>query len=141
MIKDACDVKKKEWKLTSQLWLEKPWKHNSPDVLSSSKFRAARSDLGDLGDFIPRPWHHSNATLHDAVGTPLGTIQALLGHASPEVTRQVYLHSVLEDQRRGRESREAVFWTQMDSNCRGVQIRHFGKRLMLLKMNGRGERI
>jgi integrase len=42
-------------------------------------------------------WHslrHSNATLLDAVGTPLGTVQSLLGHASPEITRGIYLHSL-----------------------------------------------
>ena len=42
-------------------------------------------------------WHslrHSNATLLDAVGTPLGTVQALLGHSSSEVTREIYLHSL-----------------------------------------------
>ena len=31
----------------------------------------------------------SNATLHDSLGTPLGTVQALLGHSSSEITRQV----------------------------------------------------
>jgi integrase len=47
---------------------------------------------------IPRiGWHslrHSNATLLDAVGTPLGTVQSLLGHSSPEITRGIYLHSL-----------------------------------------------
>jgi integrase len=45
-------------------------------------------------------WHwlrHANATLLDAVGTPLGTVQALLGHSSSEVTRDVYLHSIPAD--------------------------------------------
>jgi integrase len=47
-------------------------------------------------------WHwlrHANATLLDAVGTPLGTVQALLGHSSPEMTRGVYLHSIPADAR------------------------------------------
>jgi integrase len=47
-------------------------------------------------------WHllrHSNATLHDSIGTPLGTVQALLGHSLGEITRQVYLHSLTEDRR------------------------------------------
>ncbi len=47
---------------------------------------------------IPRiGWHslrHSNATLLDAVGTPLGTVQSLLGHSSPEITRGTYIHSL-----------------------------------------------
>ncbi len=47
---------------------------------------------------IPKiQWHslrHANATLLDAVGTPLGTVQSLLGHASPEITRGTYLHSL-----------------------------------------------
>jgi len=45
-------------------------------------------------------WHslrHANATLLDAVGTPLGTVQALLGHFSSEITREVYLHSIPAD--------------------------------------------
>ena len=45
-------------------------------------------------------WHwlrHANATLLDSVGTPLGTVQALLGHSSSEMTRGVYLHSVPAD--------------------------------------------
>jgi integrase len=45
-------------------------------------------------------WHwlrHANATLLDSVGTPLGTVQALLGHSSSEITREVYLHSVPAD--------------------------------------------
>jgi hypothetical protein len=47
-------------------------------------------------------WHwlrHANATLLDAVGTPLGTVQALLGHSSAEITRVVYLHSIPSDAR------------------------------------------
>ncbi len=42
-------------------------------------------------------WHslrHSNASLLDAVGTPLGTVQSLLGHSSPEITRGTYIHSL-----------------------------------------------
>ena len=55
-------------------------------------------------------WHllrHSNATLHDSLGTPLGTVQALLGHSSSEITRQVYLHSLPEDRRVAAEKLEA----------------------------------
>jgi integrase len=47
-------------------------------------------------------WHwlrHANATLLNAVGAPLGTVQALLGHSSSEITREVYLHSIPADAR------------------------------------------
>ena len=56
-------------------------------------------------------WHllrHSNATLHDSIGTPLGTVQALLGHSSGEITRQVYLHSLTEDRRSAVNRLEAL---------------------------------
>ena len=57
------------------------------------------TNLGDCDELkIPKfGWHslrHSNATLLDAVGTPLGTVQSLLGHSSPEITRGTYIHSV-----------------------------------------------
>ena len=39
------------------------------------------------------------ATMLDAVGAPLGTVQALLGHSSSEITREVYLHSLPADAR------------------------------------------
>jgi len=45
-------------------------------------------------------WHwlrHANATLLDSVGTPLSTTQALLGHSSPEITREIYLHAIPAD--------------------------------------------
>jgi len=68
----------------------------------------------------PTSWHtlrHSNATFLDAVGAPLGTVQALLGHATPEITRSVYLHAVPEDQRRAVEKLEELLfgpkWTQI----------------------------
>lgn len=66
-------------------------------------------------------WHllrHSNATLHDSLGTPLGTVQALLGHSSSEITRQVYLHSLPEDRRVAAEKLEAhLFGPKLDPNC------------------------
>jgi integrase len=56
-------------------------------------------------------WHslrHSNATLLDSVGTPLGTVQAILGHSSPEITREVYLHSLPAGAREAVEKVEAL---------------------------------
>ncbi len=65
-------------------------------------------------------WHllrHSNATLHDSLGTPLGTVQALLGHSSSEITRQLYLHSLPEDRRVAAEKLEAhLFGPKLDPN-------------------------
>ena len=56
-------------------------------------------------------WHwlrHANATLLDAVGTPLGTVQAILGHSSSEITREVYLHSIPADARAAVEKVEGL---------------------------------
>jgi len=56
-------------------------------------------------------WHwlrHANATLLDSVGTPLSTTQALLGHSSPEITREIYLHSIPADARSAVEKIEKL---------------------------------
>ena len=63
-------------------------------------------------------WHwlrHANATMLDAVGAPLGTVQALLGHSSSDVTRDTYIHAVPADARRAVEEVEKLIgpkWTQ-----------------------------
>src|SRR6266850_2027695 len=70
---------------------------------------------------LPRvSWHalrHCHATLLDAAGAPLGTVQVLLGHSSPEVTRQIYLHAIPAEQRRAVEGVEKLLvgpkWTQI----------------------------
>lgn len=65
-------------------------------------------------------WHllrHSHATMLDSVGTPIGTMQSLLGHSTPEITREIYLHAVPEEQRRAVESVERlVFGPKLDPN-------------------------
>jgi integrase len=56
-------------------------------------------------------WHwlrHAHATLLDSVGTPLGTIQQLLGHSSSEITRETYIHSVPADARQAVEGVEKL---------------------------------
>jgi integrase len=65
-------------------------------------------------------WHllrHSYATMLDGVGTPVGTMQSLLGHSAPEITREIYLHAIPEEQRRAVESIERLVfgpkWTQV----------------------------
>jgi len=65
-------------------------------------------------------WHllrHSHATMLDSVGTPIGTMQSLLGHSTPEITREIYLHAIPEEQRRAVESVERlVFGPKLDPN-------------------------
>lgn len=45
------------------------------------------------------------------------TVQALLGHSSPEVTHEIHIHAILDDQPASRAtSRSACFgpkWTQV----------------------------
>jgi integrase len=56
-------------------------------------------------------WHllrHSLATMREVVGTPIGTMQALLGHAPPEIAREIHLHAIPEEQRRAVESVETL---------------------------------
>src|SRR5207302_10319983 len=55
-------------------------------------------------------WHsfrHSNATLLDSVGTPRGTVTAILGHSSPEIT-EIYVHSLPSGAREAVEKVEAL---------------------------------
>jgi len=64
-------------------------------------------------------WHwlrHAHATMLDSVGAPLGTVQALLGHSSSEVTRETYIHAVPADARKAVEGVENLIgpkWTQV----------------------------
>jgi integrase len=44
----------------------------------------------------------------DAVEAPLGTVHSLLSHASPEVTRQIYLHAIPEEKRGAVEKVEQI---------------------------------
>src|SRR5712691_4288207 len=69
-------------------------------------------------EFLGHTLRHCHATLLDAAGAPLGTVQALLGHSSPEVTRQIYLHAIQAEQRRAVEGVEKLLvgpkWTQIE---------------------------
>ena len=47
--------------------------------------------------FLVVTWHllrHSHAAIFDFVGTPIGTMQSLLGHSTPEITREICLHAI-----------------------------------------------
>jgi integrase len=93
-------------------------------------------------------WHslrHSNATSLDAVGTPLGTVQALLGHASPQITSGIYLHSLPAGARNAVEKVEEFLlgpkWTQMDPKCGNPKTGTYGNSMSRFEIVGRGERI
>jgi integrase len=89
-------------------------------------------------------WHllrHSHATMLDSVGTPLGTMQSLLGHSTPEVTREIYLQAIPEEQRRAVESVERlVFGPKLDPF--GFPTQAVRKRCIEKSgVSGRGARI
>ncbi|HEV2401615.1 MAG TPA: tyrosine-type recombinase/integrase [Candidatus Sulfotelmatobacter sp.] len=75
-------------------------------------------------------WHllrHSHATMLDSVGTPIGTMQSLLGHSTPDITREIYLHAIPEEQRRAVESVERLLfgpiWTQVQPPAQPASAR------------------
>jgi integrase len=75
-------------------------------------------------------WHllrHSHATMLDSVGTPIGTMQSLLGHSTPDITREIYLHAIPEEQRRAVESVERLLFgpkrTQVQAPAQPVPTR------------------
>jgi len=75
-------------------------------------------------------WHllrHSHATMLDSVGTPIGTMQSLLGHSTAEITREIYLHAIPEEQRRAVQSVERLVfgpkWTQVQAQARPASAR------------------
>jgi integrase len=58
----------------------------------------------------------------DSVGTPLGTTQSLLGHSTPGITREIYLHAIPEEQRRAVESVERlIFGPNLHHNAAGAE--------------------
>jgi len=84
--------------------------------LLNRQFRPAAVRLG-LKGFT---WHwlrHLTASLLDAAGAPLGTVQTLLGHTSSEVTREHYIHAVSSESRNAVGRIEELLigpkWTQI----------------------------
>ena len=75
-------------------------------------------------------WHllwHCYATMLDSVGTPVGTMRSLLGHSAPEITREVYLHAIPEEQRRAVCNVEKLIfgpkWTQVSTSAVSLEGR------------------
>ena len=92
--------------------------------LLGKHLKAAAKSLGLPGV----TWHllrHSHATMLDVAGTPIGTMQSLLGHSTPDITREIYLHAIPEEQRRAVESVERLVfgpkWTQVQAPRRRTQ--------------------
>ena len=109
-------------------------------TLLSRQLKPAAKALG-LGNVN---WHllrHSNATLHDSIGTPLGTVQALLGHSSSEITRQVYLHSLTTDRRVAVEKLEALIIGPNLDPSSGLHQRMLPTLIETTGDIGRGDRI
>ncbi len=109
-------------------------------TLLSRQLKPAAKAVG-LGNVT---WHllrHSNATLHDSLGTPLGTVQALLGHSSSEITRQVYLHSLPQDRRLAAEKLEAhLFGPKLDPSF-NWRKNALPESVGAEEVDGRGDRI
>lgn len=74
---------------------------------------------------------HANATMLDAVGAPLGTVQALLGHSSSDVTRDTYIHAVPADARRAVEEVERLIGPKWTPSCVSNRERQCRNQLIL----------
>jgi len=86
--------------------------------LLNRQLRPTAERLGQRGI----TWHwlrHATASLLDASGASLGTVQTLLGHSSPEVTREHYLHAVSSESRNALDRMQDLLlgpkWTQIDA--------------------------
>jgi methylated-DNA-protein-cysteine methyltransferase related protein len=70
----------------------------------------------------------------DGMGTPIGTMQSLLGHSSPEITREIYLHTIPEEQRRAVLSTEWCKRGLLRDALRRNEQRDFAFRCMILSI-------
>ncbi|MDR1516443.1 MAG: site-specific integrase, partial [Synergistaceae bacterium] len=63
-----------------------------PDTLAAWFRKFVRKN--NLPDISPHSLRHTNATLQIAAGIPLPSVADRLGHATPQVTAQVYAHAL-----------------------------------------------
>src|SRR5712664_4214842 len=105
----------------------------TPEGLPLDRWNLLRKHLKPAAKKLGLPgvtWHllrHSHATMLDVVGTPIGTMQSLLGHSTPDITREIYLHAIPEEQRRAVESVERLVfgpkWTQVQAPAQPASAR------------------
>jgi hypothetical protein len=105
--------------------IQEPWYLPTREGLPLDRWNLLRKQLKPVAKERGLPgvtWHllrQSHATMLDAVGTPIGTMQWLLGHSTPDITREIYLHAIPEVQRRAVESAERLVfgpkWTQVQA--------------------------
>ena len=69
----------------------------------------------------------------DSVGTPKGTMQALLGHTAPEITREIYLHAIPKEQRGAIEGVERLVF-----GPKFLTLQHQEQCIENKEVNGRG---
>jgi hypothetical protein len=99
--------------IEQQIFLRSPLRRGWCAFLVSSPVcrNARRNPFLPHGSTDRVTWHlprHSHATMLGIVGTPIGTMQSLLGHSAPEITREIYLHAIPDEQRRAVESVERL---------------------------------
>ena len=74
---------------------------------TQASLQGARIDRSELALVPACP-----CNLARLVGAPFGTVQALLGHSSSEITRETYIHSVPADARKAVEGVEKLLGTR-----------------------------
>ena len=80
-----------------------------------------------------RELRHIHATLLNAQGESVKTIQAQLRHSSVRVTMEIYTHAIpQQQQQQQRGALGAAFWTQMDPNSGERRRGRFANQLILL---------
>jgi hypothetical protein len=74
---------------------------------------------------VPVSWlhGHTNARSIACLDNALGS----LGHSTPDITREIYLHAIPEDQRRAVESVERLVFALCCASASGTQLLDRGK--------------
>jgi len=106
-----CSIPRKDANPSALIFAARNGSPLSRRNLLNRQLRPACKALGLTGV----NWHwlrHANATLLDSVGAPLGTVQALLGHSSSELTRDTYIESIPADARKAVEGVETLLGTR-----------------------------